>query len=169
MPPVPPAVPLRRARSRRTLTETSLAARALASVDYFDVFSASVGPDVTLEEVARRVFAGRPLRLMRLRDALVRPFGLKTSPRGRRPLPHFVPGERVGLFTLFQRSEQELLLGEDDRHLDFRLCLRVADGEASLATAVRFRNNFGRVYFFLVRPFHALVVQGMLRRAIKPA
>jgi Protein of unknown function (DUF2867) len=171
MPPVPPAVPLRRARRRRwgTLAETSLAARALPSVDYFDVFSTPVGPDVALEEVARRVFAARPLRLMRLRDALVRPFGLKTSPRGRRPLPHFVPGERVGLFTLFQRSEQELLLGEDDRHLDFRLCLRVADGEASLATAVRFRNNFGRAYFFLVRPFHAFVVQGMLRRATRPA
>ena len=170
MPRLPPAVPLRGAPSRRwaALAETSLAARALPKVDYFDVFSTSVGPDVTLEEAARRVFSGRPSRLMRLRDALVRPFGLKTSPRGSRPVPHFVPGERVGLFTLFQRTEEELLLGADDRHLDFRVSLRVAGGEASLATAVRFRNNFGRAYFFCIRPFHALLVQGMLRRATQP-
>jgi hypothetical protein len=171
MSPSPPAAPQKRAPGRRwaALAETSLAARALPSVDYFDVFSTQLGSDVSLEEVARRVFARRPPRLMHLRDALVRPFGLKTSPKGPRPPPRFVPGERIGLFTLFQHSEQELLLGEDDRHLDFRVCLRVANGEASLATAVRFRSLFGRAYFFLVRPFHALVVRGMLRRATRPA
>lgn len=166
----PPAAPQRRAPGRRwaALAETSLAAHALPSVDYFDVFSTYVGRDVSLEEVARRVFAGRPPRLMWLRDALVRPFGLKTSPSGHRPPPRFLPGERIGLFTLFERNEEELLLGEDDRHLDFRVCLRVAGEEASLATAVRFRSPFGRAYFFLIRPFHALVVQGMLRRATRP-
>jgi hypothetical protein len=171
MPLSPPAAPHRRAPGGRwaALAETSLAARALPSVDYFDVFSAQVGGDVSLEEVARRVFAGRPPRLMRLRDALVRPFGLKTSPPGPRPPPRFQPGERIGLFTLFERSAEELLLGEDDRHLDFRVSLRLAGGEASLATAVRFRSLLGRVYFFLIRPFHALVVQGMLRRATRPS
>ncbi len=170
MPGPPPAVPLQGAPSRRwrALAETSPAARALPRVDYFDVFSTAVGPDVTLEEAARRVFSGRPLRLMRLRDALVRPFGLKTSPLRGRPQTHFFPGERVGLFTLFQRTEEELLLGADDRHLDFRVCLRVAGGEASLATAVRFKNNFGRAYFFCIRPFHARIVQGMLRRVAQP-
>jgi hypothetical protein len=167
----PPAPPKRRAPDRRWagLAETSLAARALPSVDYFDIFSTQVGGAITLEEVARRVFAGRPPRLMRLRDALVRPFGLKTSPSGPRPPLSFRPGERIGLFTLFERRADELLLGEDDRHLDFRVCLRLADGEASLATAVRFRSLFGRAYFFLIRPFHALVVQGMLRRATRPS
>jgi hypothetical protein len=170
MPASPPAAPSHRARGQEGagLGESSLARRALPSVDYFDVFSTHVG-GTSLEEVARRVLAGRPLRLMRLRDALVRPFGLKTSPLGPRPPLRFVPGERIGLFTLFERTEDELLLGEDDRHLDFRVCLRVAGGEASLATAVRFRNLFGRVYFLLVRPFHGLIVRGMLRRARRPS
>jgi Protein of unknown function (DUF2867) len=106
---------------------------------------------------------------MRLRDALVHPFGLKTSPRGPRHRPSFLPGERIGLFTLFERTEEEMLLGEDDRHLDFRVCLRVSgDGQATLATLVRFRNGWGRAYFFLIRPFHALVVKRMLRRAAVP-
>ena len=58
------------------------------------------------------------------------------------------------------------MLGEDDKHLDFRVCLRVlGDGQATLATLVRFHNVWGRAYFACVRPFHGLVVKGMLRRA----
>jgi hypothetical protein len=151
------------------LAEGSLATRALPSVDYLDVFSAPVGRDVTLEDVARRLLLGQPPRLMRLRDALVRPFGLKTSPGGSRPPLRLIPGERIGIFRLYERSAHELLLGEDDRHLDFRVCLRVVgDGEVTLATLVHFRNFLGRAYFFLIRPFHALIVKGMLRRATAP-
>jgi Protein of unknown function (DUF2867) len=147
----------------------SLAVRALGRIDYLDVFSTDVPRGATLEEVARTVLAGRPPRLMRLRDALVRPFGLKTTPRGPRRPPHFVQGERVGLFRVFLRSEDELVLGEDDRHLDFRVCLRVAgDGPATLPTLVRFHNVFGRAYFACIRPFHALVVKRMLGRAARP-
>ena len=153
-----------------TLPVDSLGRRALPRVDYLDVFATAVGQKASLESVARQVFGGRPPRLMRLRDALVRPFGLKTSPRGPRQLPRFVPGERIGLFTLFARTDKELLLGEDDKHLDFRICLRVTgDGKASLATLVRYRNGWGRVYFTLIRPFHVVVVKAMLRRAAPEA
>jgi hypothetical protein len=154
------------ARRWAALPANSLARRALPTVDYCDVFSAEVDGTATVEGVARQLFSGRPPRLMRLRDALVRPFGLKTSPRGPRAPLRLMPGERVGLFTVFECTEDELLLGEDDRHLDFRICLRVAgDGEASLTTLVRFRNLWGRAYFFLVRPFHARIVKRMLGRA----
>lgn len=163
----PSAAPAQDAAEKRwvALPRTSLAADALPRVDYFDAFSADVAQDATLEEVARRVLGGRTPRLMRLRDALVRPFGLKASPQGPRPPPRFLIGERIGLFTLYARTEDELLLGEDDRHLDFRICLRVSAGQATLATLVRFRNAWGRLYFFLIRPFHGVLVRRMLRRA----
>jgi len=168
LPPAAPAVPSAD-RRWQGLPEDSLAAGALPSVDYLDVFSAPVHPDATLEEVARRLLLGQPPRLMRLRDALVRPFGLKTSPKGSRPALRLVAGERVGIFRLYARSAHELLLGEDDRHLDFRVCLRVlGDGTATLATLVHFHNFLGRAYFFLIRPFHALIVPAMLRRATAP-
>jgi Protein of unknown function (DUF2867) len=151
---------------RGALADGSLAARALPRVDYLDVYATHVGSAATLESVAQKVLGGRPPRLMRLRDALVRPFGLKTSPRGPRQRPSFVPGERIGLFTLFERTQEEMLLGEDDKHLDFRVCFRVSgDGQATLTTLVRFRNSWGRAYFFLIRPFHTLVVKRMLGRA----
>jgi Protein of unknown function (DUF2867) len=164
-----PEGPWPRPERLAALPADSLGRRALLRVDYLDVFATLVERKESLESVARRVFGGRPPRLMRLRDALVRPFGLRTSPRGPRPPPGFVPGERIGLFTLFARTDQELLLGEDDKHLDFRICLRVTgDGTASLTTLVRFRNAWGRLYFALIRPFHAVMVRTMLRRAAPP-
>ena len=52
---------------------------------------------------------------------------------------------------------------------DFRLCLRVGpEAEATLATLVQFHNRWGRAYFFLIRPFHALIVPRMLARAAGP-
>jgi hypothetical protein len=153
-------------RERPFVLPGSLASQALDRVDYLDVFSAPVPKRATLDEVAARVLGGRPPWLMRLRDALVRPFGLKTTPPGPRKPQRFVEGGRVGLFRVFARSEEELVLGEDDKHLDFRVCLRVlGDGEATLATLVRFHNGWGRAYFACVRPFHGLIVKGMLRRA----
>ncbi len=146
-----------------------LASRPLPSVDFVDAYATRVDPTASVESVARLVFGGAPPRLMQLRDALVRPFGLKTSPRGRRAAPRFLSGERIGLFTLFARAPGQLLLGADDRHLDFRICLSVpGNGEATLTTLVHFRNGWGRAYFFLIRPFHALVARGLLRRAGAP-
>jgi hypothetical protein len=146
----------------------SLTRGALPEVDYVDVYAVEVAPRATLDTVARRLL-GQPPRLvqalMRLRDAVVGPLGLKTSPRGAPGEGAFQPGERVGPFQVLARRPEELLLGEDDSHLDFRVCLRVSgQGWASLATLVRFRNGWGRAYFALVRPFHRLVVKAMLRR-----
>ncbi len=162
MPKAPPAAPGRVGAA----SLDALATRALPSVDYVDDFSGPVRPEARLDEVARLVFAGPPLTLLRLRDALVRPFGLKTSDRPQNRALHFLPGEQLGLFTLYARTADALLLGADDRHLDFRVCLRVpGTGQATLTTVVRFHNGWGRAYFFLIRPFHALVVRRLLRRA----
>lgn len=72
----------------------------------------------------------------------------------------------------FARTPSRLVMGEDDRHLDFRVVLDVA-GEAAaravtVATVVRYRNAFGRAYFALVRPFHRLVVPAMVRSGLPP-
>ena len=138
-------------------------------MDYFDVFAGPVPQEASLDDVARRLFAGPPLGLMKLRDALVRPFGLKTSAGAPRRALRFLPGERLGLFTLYERTADAMLLGADDRHLDFRACLSVpGTGEATVTTVVRFHNGWGRAYFFFIRPFHALVVRSLLRRAAPP-
>ena len=75
------------------------------------------------ETLARFVFSNLPpwaLALMAVRDALVTGLGLKTA-RQLRPVTAQQQRERVGLFRIYTREASEIVLGEDDKHLDFRL------------------------------------------------
>jgi hypothetical protein len=57
---------------------------------------------------------------MKVRDLLITGFGLKTSAQ----LARVEPGSkvrRIGIFRIYSTSRHEIVLGEDDRHLDFRL------------------------------------------------
>lgn len=114
-------------------------------------------------------------RLLRLRDALVRPFGLRTFPaRPLAPVLPLRPGASLGLFRVFSVTPAEVVLGQDDRHLDFRVSVRVEPGagRAVVTTAVRCHNAAGRLYFALIRPFHRRIVPALLRhglsRALRP-
>jgi hypothetical protein len=157
-------------------TET-LIARVFPHIDYADAYSVRLPAGVpnNLDTVVRAALGTAPrwvTRLMQLRDWIVGMIGLKTSSRspqrdlGRGAL-HV--GDSLGIFKVFDRSEDELLLGEDDRHLDFRVSVLVrndgSDDWAIVSTVVRFNNWLGRAYFLPVRPFHRLIVPAMLRNA----
>jgi hypothetical protein len=105
--------------------------------------------------------------LMALRNRIVRVFGLKT-PETVAPGSH---GPQVGIFPLVSQSPGEVVLGLDDKHLDFRIWLAVrdkADGtEVWASTLIRFNGVWGRIYLFLIMPFHKLLVRHMLRRALR--
>jgi len=65
-------------------------------------------------------------------------------------------------------------LGEDDKHLDFRLSvLRSPDlsptlgGQLTVSTVVHCHNLLGRAYILVIAPFHRLVVKASLRRAAR--
>ncbi len=161
------------------LPPESLAAASLPRIDYADAYLAQMpaGRRYTPDEAVVLVFTTAPAwvkGLLQLRNALVRPFGLKIGPHQesarRGPL---LPGARVGLFRVFDRRPDELLLGEDDRHLDFRVSVLLRDeGEAQWAivtTVVSFHNALGRAYFAVVRPFHQLIVPALIRRALRMA
>ena len=108
--------------------------------------------------------------LLGLRDALVAGFGVKTSQEVRRAAIAD-NAERIDFFRIRGRSDRELILGEDDRHLDFRLSLLLRarpDGsgdELVATTVVRCHNALGRVYLALIARFHRLVVISNLSRA----
>ena len=114
-------------------------------------------------------------RLMALRNGLVRPLGLRTSPLGC-PVSSLLAAHSQQVFAgrfpvLVQRVDDadrcaEVILGADDRHVQFRSCVGVeylADGRlrCTIATRVRTRNLFGRLYMAIVDPIH--------RRYIAPA
>ncbi|MFI1394975.1 DUF2867 domain-containing protein [Streptomyces sp. NPDC020681] len=61
-------------------------------------------------------------------------------------------------------SDDELLLGEDAGHLDFRGSVLLTDADVTLTTVVRFHNWRGRLYFAVVRHFHPFMTRMILRR-----
>ena len=82
--------------------------------------------------------------------------------------------EKLGLFRVFHRTDNEVILGEDDKHLNFRISLYkedTPDSEGSkhltLSTTVVFNNWFGKLYFLPVKPFHKLIVPKMLKGIIR--
>ena len=123
------------------------------------------------EQLARFMFSHQPpwvALLMKMRDALVARFGIKTSKQLQNS-----GGERIGIFKIYETGMHEIVLGEDDIHLDFRLSVLLqtrmfSTGNAPyliLSTVVHCHNRLGHAYITLITPFHKMVVRSALRRA----
>ncbi|KQV11437.1 hypothetical protein ASC74_08815 [Pseudomonas sp. Root329] len=125
----------------------------------------SSNPDL----LARFIFSHQPSWigwLLKVRDTIVACFGLKTA-KHLATLAH-----RIGIFKVYSTNQTEIVLGEDDKHLDFRisvLCSGEAEPEGShqlvFSTVVQCHNRLGRAYIFVIAPFHRLVVKASLLRA----
>jgi len=109
--------------------------------------------------------------LSNVRDAIVVCFGLKTA-KHLATLSSEANADRIGIFKVYAKSETEIVLGEDDKHLDFRLSvLRTPDlsptlgGQLTVSTVVHCHNLLGRAYIWFIAPFHRQVVKASLRRA----
>lgn len=160
------------------LPSQSAVATAFESVNLADAFSirlpsdASTNPDV----LARFIFSQQPAwigALTQVRDSLVAGLGLKTA-RHLATLAADGRAKRIGIFKIYGTSETEVVLGEDDKHLDFRvslLCTRGSPPDAgnrlTLSTVVHCHNRLGRVYLSVIAPFHRQVVKASLRRAAR--
>jgi len=152
--------------------EGVLAASTFQGVDYSDAYSIGLSPHVNARTFAEAVFASSPrwvAGLMALRNATVRPLGLIATGSALRQAA--VGSDRIGIFPVLATTQDEVLLGLDDRHLDFRISVRVLDvgGERAgvVATLVRFHGFLGRAYFVSVGPAHRRIVPAMLRRAAR--
>lgn len=116
-------------------------------------------------------------KLFMLRNKVVALFGLKVSEKPSNSaeiLNNFKGevGEQIGLFKVFHKSDNEIVLGENDKHLDFRVSLLFSKTEEEkkdlfISTTVIFHNWLGKLYFLPVKPFHKLIVPIMLKTIIK--
>jgi hypothetical protein len=131
---------------------------ALPRVDFADAFAVPARPGTPDDPQAwaDAVFRDPPAwvaALMGLRQALVGLVGIRRGD--------------ASAFATRARTADEVLLGTDDGHLDFRATVRREPDRVVLTTAVRLRNRRGRAYFAVVRPIHPVVVRGMLARAAR--
>lgn len=140
----------------------------LAGAQFADAFRVTVATTgLDARDAAERLFTRNPPwidALLSLRNALVKPFGLKTSGEG-----ESAPGGVIGLFPVISETPDRLVAGFDDIHLDFRVVIDVGPLEQSrqitATTLVKTHNLLGRVYLQIVLPFHRLIVRALLRRA----
>ena len=112
--------------------------------------------------------------LMGIRNRIVMLFGLKNlgglgSIRLDKAAAEYLIGDRVGIFTLLSDTDDEVIMGDSDKHLDVKLsiCKRAHGGIQSVATTtvVHTHNLLGRTYMFFVIPFHKRIAPAVLVRA----
>ncbi|MFE3766796.1 DUF2867 domain-containing protein [Streptomyces sp. NPDC059104] len=159
---------------RNSLPVVQAAGASLGSYDHVDAVAVDLPPGTNAEGFTRLLLSKHPRwtgRLMAVRDRLVAPFGLRVQERTAAQDTRIEPGVRRGPFTVLEVREDEILCGDDDKHLAFRASFAVrpkADGpglEGVCTTVVRFNRPVGRLYFRLIEPFHHLIVASMLARA----
>jgi hypothetical protein len=139
----------------------------LPEADFADAFSLTIDdPAVDAITAAHRAMERPPgwiATLMRLRDALVRPLGLRTGDDA-----ELTRVDRIGVFPVLSRTPERVVLGLDDKHLDFRLAIDVLPlGESRRDCrdhAGPDPNRVVRAYLALVLPFHRRIVPAVMAR-----
>ncbi len=143
--------------------------------DYFETFQIELPQDNTIsftKHVNDIIDAERPkwfLALYRLRDAIVGPLGLKTSKKSfaTNEIVEFKVGERFRTFKITALSENEIVFGDDDKHLVLSCSISKSEQNGQnylyFTTLVRFKNIWGSIYFFAVKPVHKLMIKTRLK------
>jgi hypothetical protein len=139
----------------------------LAGAQFIDAFSITVdGTALDARHAAEKMLTHGPRwieTLIRLRNRLVQPFGLKT------PAPtETASSVAIGIFPVLSETPDRLIAGLDDKHLDFRLVVDIATSgrgqRVTATTLVLTHNLLGRTYLAIILPFHRLIVRTLLRQ-----
>lgn len=128
--------------------------------DHVDSVSATVtNGTMTVDELFEHIFIHQPpfvQKLLAIRDALVKPLGLKTGATFR---------DRI-----IERDEEEIIIGSKDKHLSFWVSVYCTQPHrcqqtAAITTVVKYHNFLGKCYFAIIQPFHKLIVGHLFRKA----
>ncbi len=140
-------------------------------VDYQDSFMITLNnPTLKIEEIYFNIFSHVPKwidNLLAFRNKVVGIFGLDTYKDAKEvTLDSIKVGNKAGIFKIYDIQPQEIIAGEDDSHLNFRVSVIKQNKEAIVSTVVKYNNKMGRLYMTAIMPFHKLVVKAMLKNAL---
>lgn len=171
--------------TKSNLPQQSILQANKTKYDYIDSFVGILNDSqhtLTSTQLGTTFFTSSPEwvgKLFDLRNKIVSLVGLKTAGKmseKEQQLENFKceVGEQLGLFKVFHKTENEVVMGEDDKHLNFRISLFFNSSsldlnkkELFISTTVEFKNWFGKLYFLPVRPFHKIIVPAMLKSIIQ--
>lgn len=147
----------------------------LTSNAYFcDSWSVQLGePDLNVFQQLIKLFRSTPKWVeycMQFRNQFVSRMGLKNL-GSFNEIDHakaeadYRFGDRIGIFTLIQRNEKEIIIGDSDRHLNVTLSVYQDQSTniLTVTTIVHLKNMLGRVYMLLVIPMHRKIVPATLK------
>lgn len=131
--------------------------------NYTDSFTETITdkPYISAQELFNLIFLQYPkwvLSLLKLRDMIVKPFGLKTN--------------KSFEDMVIEQNNNEIILGSKDRHLTFYVSLYCSDMKnrtqsIRITTLVKYENILGKIYFAIIWLFHKTIVHYLLKRAVK--
>lgn len=112
--------------------------------------------------------------LMLIRNKIVSLFGLKDIGLFNHLDPdkaesEYQIGDQVGIFSICYISEEEVIVGDSDRHLNARVSIyKLEDRNHSVAisTVVHTHNLAGKIYMFFVTPVHKIIAPSMAKLII---
>ncbi len=148
--------------------------RHLNGAYYYDCYEAAIQPtSQSALALYLQVVAGTPgwiNTLMALRNRVVSLVGLKNlgglgDVNAAKPAGDYRVGDRVGIFTIHYLSDQEVILGDSDKHLRAEVSVCKLQDKIAVSTVVHIHNLLGRVYMLFVAPMHRLIVPASLRNA----
>lgn len=151
--------------------------RHLPGADFHDCYAVPIEPDSPSALAIFLVMAARTPgwvnRLMAIRNHLVTMLGLKNlghlnAINESKSAGDYRVGDRVGIFTIEAMRDDEVILGDSDKHLDVKVSVcKVSDAARlllAITTVVQTHNMLGRVYMAFVAPMHRRIVPATLAR-----
>jgi hypothetical protein len=147
---------------RTTIPENSVISNGFDRIDYCDAYRVVKPTDDNAEDIANEIFKLPKWAkgLMNIRNSIAGIFRLKSKKE--------TSEEQTTYFAVIEKSENEIVMGENDKHLNFRVSVLIdrTNSFIYLTTLVHFNNFWGRAYFFPVKPFHKIIVKSILKRQI---
>ena len=157
------------------IPENSIILKNFGKVDYCDTYQIRCKTNDSIDSLTTKLFNSPApawvVYLLKIRDSIVGIFGLKTANKDDIKIANYYPvGSKAGYFTVLDRNDNEIVMGEKDKHLNFRTSVFInrnsTDSEIYLSTAVQFNNIWGRLYFWPVKPFHRLIIKSLLKKSV---
>ena len=143
---------------------------SLHSAYFYDCYSVELPPDDRSPlELYLSVVSRTPRWidfLMNVRNKIVAQFGLKdmgalSGIEQSKPVDAYRIGDQAGIFKLLEFHQQEVILGETDKHLDVKISVakqnKLGSTTVSVSTVVHVHNAMGRLYMFFVTPAHRII------------
>lgn len=158
-------------------SQSLLDAKLVGSAYFWDSYKIPLGDkSMSMPTIFFGIFGHSPLWLkamLLLRNRTAALFGLDVPDASLILRPeqkdHYAVGETIGPWPIFELQENELIVGRNNSHLDFRLSILKAPSEhghhVTVSTICNVHNIYGKLYLGVIAPFHKSGVKRLLANA----